>query len=534
MFGALKKLLGIRKAIGHDRKHTEIFLFSESGEHHSSTFSLATFAYQSIAAYFSNRVPRAFKEKWAHGGEVSSGTTLDVRARYFFAMDPSEPWVTKLFAKSVMVIHAGWIVHCADQAFRVPITEYILDDRFVPAPPYKLTDNPPQIYVPLSDVTGLIETESSESGHAAIQPSDTPSTPASMPRKRKREQVYFDSPSGSLIFSGFDKDGMPRRPRKLRKLRFDPSFSPGEGRGWKSKEETRFDGFGDHLDTLDDVSGTSVNVGRGGTAGALLSPSDGVGVRSPETTDKLLTCVESSEPYRCRSVDEDLSKPTHTSSPAASVDVQNRMPPVRAIDFTNLPPRARRGRFSAADGTTSAEMRALLAIMRPSEHKTRTPKKISFANHARVRVYTVSPQRSDTKDGASAGPSRGCSGDEFEDGPEVNEKISSSVVKVEGDDSIMEAITNLAPQIDFLRSDDDTFPGIDQLQNDTLTLTMDEVQKIRHHLLESSANNGVDDGRLVTLFKLGKTFRGMTFRHVWMMYSRLVECEWVLSIMIQD
>lgn len=39
----------------------------------------------------------------AHGGEVSSGTTLDVRARYFFAMDPSDPWVTKLFAKSIMV-----------------------------------------------------------------------------------------------------------------------------------------------------------------------------------------------------------------------------------------------------------------------------------------------------------------------------------------------------------------------------------------------------------------------------------------------
>ena len=39
----------------------------------------------------------------AHGGEISSGTTLDARARYFFATDPSEPWVTKLFAKSVMV-----------------------------------------------------------------------------------------------------------------------------------------------------------------------------------------------------------------------------------------------------------------------------------------------------------------------------------------------------------------------------------------------------------------------------------------------
>ena len=41
--------------------------------------------------------------KVAHGGEISSGTNLDVRARYFFATDTSDPWVTKLFAKSVMV-----------------------------------------------------------------------------------------------------------------------------------------------------------------------------------------------------------------------------------------------------------------------------------------------------------------------------------------------------------------------------------------------------------------------------------------------
>jgi hypothetical protein len=57
--------------------------------------------------------------KVAHGGEISSGTTLDVRARYFFATDPSEPWVMKLFAKSVMVRiydarHEIWSSVCAD------------------------------------------------------------------------------------------------------------------------------------------------------------------------------------------------------------------------------------------------------------------------------------------------------------------------------------------------------------------------------------------------------------------------------------
>ena len=39
----------------------------------------------------------------ARGGEISSGATLDVRARYFFAMDPADPWVMRLFAKSVVV-----------------------------------------------------------------------------------------------------------------------------------------------------------------------------------------------------------------------------------------------------------------------------------------------------------------------------------------------------------------------------------------------------------------------------------------------
>ena len=29
----------------------------------------------------------------------------------------------------LQVIHAGWIVHCVDEAFQVPISKYILDGR---------------------------------------------------------------------------------------------------------------------------------------------------------------------------------------------------------------------------------------------------------------------------------------------------------------------------------------------------------------------------------------------------------------------
>lgn len=47
-----------------------------------------------------------------------------------------------------------------------------------------------------------------------------------MLRKRKREPSYFDSPTRSFVFSEFDKDGVPQRPRKQRRLRLSPSFNP--------------------------------------------------------------------------------------------------------------------------------------------------------------------------------------------------------------------------------------------------------------------------------------------------------------------
>ena len=59
--------------------------------------------------------------------------------------------------------------------------------------------------------------------------------------------------------------------------------------------------------------------------------------------------------------------------------------PVHTIDFTNLPPSTRRWHFPEADGTKSGDKGAILSVVKPTERdNVKKPKKISFANHARV------------------------------------------------------------------------------------------------------------------------------------------------------
>ncbi|KAF8555857.1 hypothetical protein OG21DRAFT_1507221 [Imleria badia] len=391
-------------------------------------------------------------------------------------------------------------------------------DRFVPEPPYKLTSNhAPPIYVPLSDPGGPTDSEFGEFGPSLVQTSDTPSTPTSMPRKRKREQAYFDSPSGSLVFSGFDKDGMPRRPRKLRKLRFDPSFSPEGGR---SRRET-VQGSGlvwprDHHDALRGDGKFSGEHGQDGEAGPLRGYM--TTVRSPATPDKPLANEgpATTYPYRRPSADECLSKSTHVTSPAISIDKQKKMPPVRTIHFTNLPPPTSRWGFAEVEKSRDTGM--ILSVVKPTDPKVKTPKKISFANHAQVCVYMVSPQRSGFKDGVGVGPARPSLNEGFKDGPKVNDKTWISRNEVKGsDDSIAEATNDLAPRTDSSQISNDPLPLLDgdQSENDTLALTMEEVRGTRRRLLELAAKNGVDNGQLATLFELGKTFRGVAFHHVW-------------------
>lgn len=321
------------------------------------------------------------------------------------------------------------------------------------------------------------------------------------------------------MFSGFDKDGMPRRPRKQRKLRFDPSFSP---QGGKSGRDVvlgpGLDLFRDHHDGSGDDAELGGERGKGVGVGTLRGY--GTMVRSPDTPDRPLAHEgPSATTYQHLVAGEHSSKPAHVSPPAISIDTPKKISPVRTIDFTNLPLPTRRRRFLETDDTKSGETGTILSVVKSTHHKIKTPKKISFADHARVCVYTVSPRRPDTKHDADAGSERPSLNEGFEGGLEVDDKTRMSSDEAKGSDNLaVEAIKDMASQTDSdpkKMSDDATRPpDEDPSTNDTLTLTMEAVQTMRRRLLVS-AKNGVENGQLATLFELEKTFREMEFRHVW-------------------
>ena len=158
------------------------------------------------------------------------------------------------------------------------------------------------------------------------------------------------------------------------------------------------------------------------------------------------------------------------------------MPPVRTINFTNLlAPSTRRWHFPEADGTKSGDKSTILLVVKPTEcDKVKTPKKINFANHARVYVYMVSPRRPDANDGAGTGPARQRASERFEDGPEVDGKIrmSSDIVKGSDDsDSTVEEINDLGSRTGSPKMNDDPTRLLEgsRFENDTLTPTMEEV-----------------------------------------------------------
>ncbi|KAI6023783.1 hypothetical protein BKA83DRAFT_3481764 [Pisolithus microcarpus] len=128
--------------------------------------------------------------------------------------------------------HTSTLVILVTACFSKQVPSIIIErwELFVPGPPYRVTrvlaDSETRL-----QVREARPDQTTDDSNTLIQ-LDTPSTPPpSVPGyKRKRESAYFDSPSGCYILSEFDKDGIPRRPRKLRKLRFEPSFTPKHDR----------------------------------------------------------------------------------------------------------------------------------------------------------------------------------------------------------------------------------------------------------------------------------------------------------------
>ncbi|KAG1860529.1 hypothetical protein C8R48DRAFT_713025 [Suillus tomentosus] len=78
-------------------------------------------------ACFSMRVPKETIQTWlTHGGRIYSGGT-SAAASYFFAVSREDEWTSILCRRSIVVIHASWILHCVAHSFRVPIVGYVLD-----------------------------------------------------------------------------------------------------------------------------------------------------------------------------------------------------------------------------------------------------------------------------------------------------------------------------------------------------------------------------------------------------------------------
>ncbi|KIK91022.1 hypothetical protein PAXRUDRAFT_652178 [Paxillus rubicundulus Ve08.2h10] len=585
MIRSLKRILGIR-ATSCSEQSTEVPLFAES-------------------AYFSNRVPKSVIDKWGkrrvtendqihafnsrcsrsrrtnilpvgdrptshvflrdgHPGRMGGSARLKVDYGTHISIESLRQCKRRIYALcSPQVIHAGWIVHCIDEAFRVPIADYVLDDSFVPGPPYKLPRgvSPPLVLSPEPDKSYLPAHGSEEP--PTIQASDPPSTPPNVLQKRKRERTYFDSPTGSLIFSEFDRDGNPRRPRKQRRLRFDPSFSPEGGKS--ANVAKRVSGLelpeasdpfvGDnsvrwrHSSDLD-VLARGANVAELPTKPDNISPEGGKSANGAKVSGyELLEFRDVHDPlvndigggWRCSSelardanVAQSPTKPNdlahnrlsagsqlsstnepHTEPhPALSGPVHNSLTqipdtrpeeksaPVRTIDFTNLPPTTRRFRFPGAN-TKPREPCMTISTVKSSS-KIKAPRQITFAQHAQVRTYQVLPP--DT-------------GEDIKPVRQSEEGGTRSSDDPLGDPRRAERV-DLPPRFNSSEIERADIHAIAlpsaKRHIDTITLDIQQVQTIRKGFLDvSSGSNGAEDSQSSVLFELGKTYRGKEFRHVW-------------------
>ncbi|KIJ65460.1 hypothetical protein HYDPIDRAFT_167150 [Hydnomerulius pinastri MD-312] len=458
MFSSFQKILAMKPA-APDEQSTKAPLFAGS-------------------AYFSNRVPHALIEGWvAQGGQVSS--RINPQAKYFFATDTADEWASTLTARSVTVIHAGWIEHCIGEGFQVPITNYVLDA----IPP---TD-PNEADIPII---------ASEPAIGAALFSDPPSTPPNAPRKRKREQAYFDSPSGSLVFSGFDKDGVPRRPKKQRMLRFDPSFTPeGTKPNKKAKGATRsslpdnHDPFGDDGTKTGNILVQNVFVSDSITAEA--PPESKEPIPNHSTTNQ----PSSTNGAHTKSLTFDSDFPSQALGPQPE-----KREIVRTIDFTNLPPSTKQisgvAIKSRGPGMTTSIFK--------KERKVKTLRKITFAEHALVRLYEVPI----VEDNIEATQHSDVLCTESDTTQSSNDGSGSAQVRLEDPTTISHLPLAVEPP------DIATIASLSV--SGTVTLDFQQVQATRERLLSVlDGKSGFGGGQLATLFELGKRFKGMEFRHVW-------------------
>ncbi|KAI6130237.1 hypothetical protein EDD17DRAFT_1755009 [Pisolithus thermaeus] len=553
----IKRMLGVR----HGGQPMQLFsgcgAYSQTLQHTSTLVILA--------ACFSKQVPSVIKQRWGtstgtmprkprtqkvgssavtHGGEIYSPNSHS-RTAYCFATDTADEWVIALTSQSVTVIHAGWIVHCVDSGFRVPVAKYVLDELFVPGPPYRvahvLADSETRL-----QITEAPPDQTTDDSNTLIQ-LDTPSTPPPSVSgyKRKREPAYFDSPSGCYILSEFDKDGVPRRPRKLRKLRFEPSFTPKYDRLNNTPQLIC------HHHPSDDFNPfvTDVNASA----------------KDRQADDRTVANVAAGRPPLLNSADQTSTSKAggHETSAAPdhlsfSVDrihcISPKQKPVRTIDFTRLPTAPRRSRFPGFDGR-SDNPGQLLSINKLSDkigatsndavinsnasdaafsnarqmNDDKSARKITFASHALVRVYrdgsdSDGPQESnpkppaDTTLDANAGSTdQQRSGvDDRREAAEPPLSVSENCTEPSGEAT--KPCPKECSDITALAANG-TQPKMSNLlsgtKSEVLALDVQQVLDFRKCLKSQRPECELPSGQLAMLFELGRGYRGMEFRREW-------------------
>ncbi|KIK23590.1 hypothetical protein PISMIDRAFT_23361 [Pisolithus microcarpus 441] len=312
-----------------------------------------------------------------HGGEIYSPRSHS-GAAYCFATDMADEWVVALTSRSVT--DGSCIVSTADSESRWP-------KLFVPGPPYRVTrvlaDSETRL-----QVREARPDQTTDDSNTLIQ-LDTPSTPPpSVPGyKRKRESAYFDSPSGCYILSEFDKDGIPRRPRKLRKLRFEPSFTPKHDRLSNTPQLICHHHPSDDFNPFVTIANTSA--------------------KDQQTDDRTVANVTARPPTLLNSADQisTFKARAHETSAAPdhlyfSVDrtyrVSPKQKPVRSIDFTRLPTAPRRSRLPGFDWR-SGKPYQLLSINKFSDKIGATSNNAVITSNASDTALSNAKQTNDDK-----------------------------------------------------------------------------------------------------------------------------------------
>lgn len=472
-------------------------------------------------ACFSKLVPQAIVQKWvAFGGEVYTPRSPS-KAIYFFATDMADKWVTTLTSRSVTVIHAVWIMHCIEHGFQVPIAEYVLDGITIPLKLFHGLAAPNSGADHVADARLLsreaLHDQPNESLHPSLVQLDILTTPPNILRKRKREPAYFDSPTRSFVFSEFDKDGVPQRPRKQRRLRLSPSFTEREKENMalKAWSGTSNDDMSFMSDANATVEGWTVeNVGIADSPNQLSLYAEGLQgpfVATKGSQDRLL------DPFQI------------TAKHLRTIDFTRSLPTRRRFQFpdsTQLQPR------DCNLNSSTVKLSDRVGVASGDTADTKPTKKITFASHASVRLYRA---RSDTEVlqddlkpniNTAQEPTNELHDEQYQEALKAPALTNEGPLTVQGEteEATCPKVSSGEPTLVHERNAVNVgdahshisalFAGATDTSANSITLEITQMLDYRTNLLKSHPSDSwLGNGKLATLFEVGQSCQGMEFRH---------------------